>query len=773
MGARPARPRRSHRRSRRRLWSAFFHLGLLLIALLGAYASWTDHRIRTQFEGSRWALPARVYARPLELYPGLELSRDRLRHELERLGYRRVNEARSPGEYQESGERLRFHTRGFIFWDGVEPRRLVELEFAGGRVAQLGQPSGQALALLRLEPVQIGKIYPLHNEDRVLVRLDEVPPLLIQLLLAVEDRNYFAHRGIDPRAILRALVANIRAGAIRQGGSTLTQQLVKNFYLDEDRTLARKLNEALMALLLEWRYDKREILEAYLNEIFLGQDGPRSIHGFGLASEFYFGRPLSELAPHEFALLVALARGASYYNPRRHAERAAERRNMVLAMAVEQGHLGADQALAARRMPLGVIPQPLYGGSRHPAVMDLLRRQLRRDYQERDLRSQGLQIFTTLDPQLQEVAETAVRETVAELEQRRGSRDEPLEGALVVASADTGEVLAVVGSRRVDYPGFNRALDARRPIGSLIKPAVYLAALTPPARYQAWSPLDDGPYEWRDGQGRVWTPQNYDGEFHGVVPLSYALANSLNVATVRLGMDVGLPRVRATLQALGVEAPIPNYPSLLLGTLELSPLEVAQFYQTLASGGFHTPLRVIREVLGHDGGALKRYPLEVRRAVDPGPAFIVKYLLSEAVQNGTGRALVRSLPRALPLAGKTGTTNDLRDSWFAGFGGDLLGAAWVGLDSNEPAGLTGAAGALRVWSRFMEQAQPRPLDMTAPEGVVWQWIDPASGSRTDPDCPGARRVPFLADNLPMVYEGCRAVPRAAGDPPRLRGEWFQ
>jgi penicillin-binding protein 1B len=736
-----------------RTWS----VRLLILSFLAAlvWLIWTDHKVRTQFEGRRWALPARVYARPLELYAGKAQALSDTRSELALLGYREVSRVTEPGQYRVLGERLQVATRGFVFWDGREPPRALEIEFSGGRVRQLREgETKESLALVRLDPLEVARIYPRHNEDRLLVRRDEIPAGLVRALIAVEDKAYYRHPGVDPFAILRALMENLRAGEVRQGGSTLTQQLVKNFYLNPERTLGRKISEAIMALLLELRYSKEEILEAYVNEVYLGQDGPRAIHGFALAAQFYFGRPLAELSTAQLALLAGMVRGASLYNPRRHPSRALKRRNDVLGRMAKQGMLSRRDAELLSRASLGVTARASGIAIRFPAFTEVVRRQLRRIYREEDLENEGLQVFTSLDPIVQGRAEAALSERLTTLE--RGSRMPrgTLQGAVIAIHPENGEILALVGDRRSRYRGFNRALDARRPVGSLIKPAVYLAALSRPDRFNAVSSLEDRPFSWVDRRGVKWVPNNYTKETHGTVPLHEALARSYNLATVRLGMSVGTGEVRRTLARLGIPDDVPDYPSLFLGAIDLSALEVTQMYQTIASDGFHSPLHSIREVLTQDGRPLQRHGLIVRQTIAPAPAYLLKTLLTEVLVSGTAAQLSRAFRGALPLAGKTGTTDDLRDSWFVGFGGDMLATVWVGRDDNRPAGLSGAAGAMQVWSAMMRARPPSSLDLSPPEGIEWHWVDGVSGARTEAACPGARRFPFITPHRPARFRHC-------------------
>jgi penicillin-binding protein 1B len=678
-----------------------------------------DREIRTRFAGARWALPAQVYAAPLEIYPGVSLSRDALRRELVRLGYRVVRKLEGPGTFAVGRERIEVQTRPFIFWDGLQPSMRVEVDFDTQHVAEIYEPDnkqGRTLPL-RLDPMLIGSIYPTAGEDRVLVKLAEVPPLLAAGLIHIEDRNFEHHSGLDPLAIVRATWANLRAGRAVQGGSTITQQLVKNFFLNNQRTWRRKINEAFMALLLEAHYSKEEILEAYLNEVHLGQDGGRAVHGFGLASQFYFNKPLAELQAHEIALLIAVVKGPSFYNPRRNPERARERRDLVLSLLAQAGFIAPPDYQAALRKDLDVVSDTGGGVARYPAFVELVKRQLRGQYPETDLTDVGLRIFTTLEPRSQEALEKRLLQDLPRLEKGYKMKPDTLQVAGVVSSVQGGEVLGLVGGRDVRYPGFNRALDAYRPIGSLAKPFVYLAALMQPENYHLATMLNDEPIEIGLPNGTVWAPQNYDKELHGEVPLHSALAQSYNLATVHLGMAVGVGKVREIFRAAGLPQEPPPLPSLFLGALDLSPLEVSQLYGTLAASGYLTPLLAIREVVAQDGQPLVRYPLRVRQTLPEGPVYLLNWALQRVMTEGTGAGAYAYVPPSVQLAGKTGTTDDLRDSWFAGYGDDRVVVIWLGRDDNQPAGLTGAAGALQIWAPLVRDLGIKGLSGPPPPQV--------------------------------------------------------
>jgi len=753
--------------SRRRRWLRALLLATLVVALaIAGFALYLDFRVRAEFEGRRFALPARVFARPLELFPNLRLDEGALLGELTRLGYVKGLRGEEPGRYARAGATVSLVARPFTFWDGRQPPRPLTVSFDDGRVRALTDFQGNAVKLARLDPVWIGGIYPAHNEDRILVRLREVPPQLVQALLAVEDRSFRSHLGVDPRGIARALVSIVTGKGV-QGGSTITQQLVKNFFLSSERTLQRKFTEVLMALLLELHYDKDDILETYLNEIYLGQDRNRAIHGVGLAAQFYFGKPVDRLNLDECALLVALIRGPAYYDPHRHPERALERRNRVLAEMMQLGLVQQKTYEAARAAALGVRAKPGTGTSPHPAFMELVRRQLRRDYRDEDLKSEGLQIYTTLDPRVQAAAERGLRERLGQLERTRKGSDAMLEGAVVVTNSHTGEVQALVGGGDPLFQGFNRALDAARPIGSLIKPAIYLTALAEPQRYTLVTPLDDSPLVWKSRGAEDWRPENFDKTNHGMVPLRTALTQSYNVASARLGLALGIEKVQATARRLGVTRELPPFASTLLGAIELTPLEVAQMYQTIAADGFRTPLRAIREVLTADGRPLKRYGLSVEQAFDAAPVYLLTIAMQEVVREGTAQGLKHWLPPELAVAGKTGTTDEFRDSWFAGFTADRAAVVWIGYDDDRPAHLTGAAGALTVWGDIMARLPNDPLVPPMPDSVENVWIDPGTGLRADRDCAGAVELPFIAGSAPEESAPC------ARNPIKRLGNWFR
>ncbi len=738
------------------LLSAAFFCGCVYLAL-----SW-QHQVIEQFSGRKWQVPTKVYARPLELYSQADVSAERVIKELELLRYQKAARTSQlkPGTYQQrSPYELRLHTRGFDFWDSKESAQALTLTFSRNQLSQILNTNQAPIGIARLEPVLIGGIFPDHKEDRVLIQLEKTPPLLVHGLLLIEDRDFYKHSGLSLKSISRALVSNLKAGHVVQGGSTITQQLVKNFFLTQERTFSRKFKEAIFTLILEQHFSKNEILEAYLNEVYLGQDGPRAIHGFGLATQHYFGKSPNELLPHEIALLVALIKGPSYYHPGRNRERAINRRNLVL----EQLHLHqlitkADYEMALSR-PLSVLKNHHYSANRYPAFLDLVQRQLKDDYPKEALTSEGLRVFTTLDPNVQATTESAMHKVVKQLNET--DADTAIEGAAIVTHAQSGEVLAVVGSASARTSGFNRALDAYRPVGSIIKPAVYLAALESTPPYQLNSRIEDSPITITTQTGEEWSPENFSRSSHGSVFLQTALASSYNQATTRLGMTLGLHQTTAMLKKLGLKKDILEVPALLLGSIDLSPLEVAGLYQTIAADGFNVPIRSIQAVQQADGTLLNQYPLKVAQQISPTAIMLIKHALQQVVEQGTAQSLKNRFGSNSGLAGKTGTTNDLRDSWFAGMSKNRLGVVWLGRDNNQPTQLTGATGALRVWSEVMAPLNPQPVFNPITEDYQKVWLDSENGFPTSSKCPTAVEVILPTHLIPSERSRCTPPGRSS------------
>ena len=690
-----------------------------------------DHVVVHQFEGRRWTLPAQVYAAPLELYAGLALSSAELERELQRLHYRRADSATLPGTYRIAGERVDVALRAARFADETRPASLLSITTGAGGLQSLRDTTGREVPVLRLEPLLIGSIFPIHGEDRIIVTPQEVPPMLPAALKAVEDRKFDTHHGVDPVAMLRALWVNVRAHQIEQGGSTLTQQLVRSYFLSSRQTLSRKLKEAVMAIALDAHFTKGDLMNAYINEIFLGQDGTRAIHGFGLASQFYFGKPLAELDLSEVALLVAIVRGPSYYDPRRHPDRVRLRRDLVLKVMADQAIISAPQASAAAQRPLGVSSRP--AGAYYPAYLDFVRRTLRRDYRDEDLTEAGLSIYTSLEPRVQEEAERSLERELERLDRVHKEPHGRLEGAVVVTTPQSGDVIAIVGGRDVGYDGFNRALDAKRSMGSLVKPFIYLTALES-GHYNAATVVQDAPVDVKLVNGTHWRPENFTHQLYGPVPVVRALSESLNLATVGVGLSVGIGKVAQTLQRFGLPQPPAQVPAILLGAVDVAPIEAAQLFNGLANGGFRNPLRAVRAVISQDGKTVKAFPLQVTQVASPEVVYQLDRMLVHVMDHGTGRPARPLLPPALVVAGKSGTSSDYRDSWFAGFSGSHVAVVWVGYDNDQPTGFTGSAGALPVWAHLMGSLGTTSWNAPLPESLAEVQIEYPTGLRVVPGC---------------------------------------
>ncbi len=727
--------------------------------LIGAYVVRLDRVVRIRFDGQRFRVPSRVLSAPTLLYPGLDWSQSDLRATLGRLGYKEspsVTELQ-PGHYTWGSERAVLALRAFEHPSRAEDAHLVELELEGREIAALRElPSGRERSVVLLEPETVGAYYGPDREQRELVRLGEVPRSLIDAIISVEDQRFDSHHGIDPLRILGAFVANLRSGSITQGGSTLTQQLVKNFFLSPERKLSRKLQEAVMALIVELRYAKDEILECYLNEIYMGQRGATEVHGVGEASRLYFGKPVRELTLAESATLAAVIPGPNRLSPFDQTERARSRRNLVLDLMLEQGRIAAaahDAAVAEPLQPAPLVVEP----AEARFFLDALRRQLPEAYDFEALSSEGLEIYSTLDPRLQRLAARAVRDGLAALEKRfprLASKDpaKALQACLVAIQPQTGQILALVGSRSYGESQFDRCTQAHRQAGSTFKPFVYVAALEPqggaPSITLA-SEIDDEPLTIASPGAPVWRPANYDHEFHGRVPVREALARSMNVATARLAQHVGIERVAGVARRLGIESPLPLVPSLALGVADVTPLELARAYATLANAGVRPELRTWEDIVDPAGHAIPGRSPSFERVLDAGTAYLATSLLEEVVEHGTA-ASVRNAGLTGPIAGKTGTTDDEKDAWFAGFTPEMVVVVWIGFDEPRKIGLTGASGALPIWIRFLKDVTGGEVhgQFAMPSEVVQVDIDPASGALALEGCPSRRSEIFILGTEP-------------------------
>jgi penicillin-binding protein 1B len=741
-------------------------LGFLLLGagLVGAwYIKHLEAVLTAKFEGQTWKFPSKIYADTQLLYPGMAVSIGELEAKLRRLGYRSAAAVRSRGEYRVAKRdgTMELYLHDFVYPGGPFRGFPVRLVWQGNTLARIERAdSDEELFSLELEPELITGLYDRIWEERRVVPLSEVPPLLVKTILAVEDERFYRHRGVDPLAILRAAWVNLTSGGIVQGGSTLTQQLMKNFFLGDERTLQRKLKEALMALIAERKYSKQEILENYLNEIYLGQRGAQGIFGVWEGARFYFSKELPDLTVGETALLAGLIRAPNRYSPYRSVEAATRRRNVVLAKMLESGLISRSQYERAVKEKIQAR-ELIKVANDAPFFVDFLRKELAEQYSNEVLTAEGLSIFTSLDLQLQKIAESALATGLKRLEEtypflrRRGAEDH-LDGAIVVIKPQTGEIKAMVGGRDYQKSQFNRVSQARRQPGSVFKPFVYLAALMYGSedgarKFTPVTLVEDAPFTW-SYEGQEWQPDNYKSEYLGTVTLRRALERSLNSATARVAREVGIRHIREVAYRLGIQSPLPALPSLALGAVEVTPLEVARAFATLANNGVRTQPLSVKQVVAHDGQVLERRDIQVRKVITPQVAFLVNHMMKGVLDRGTGAA-ARAMGFTRPAAGKTGTTNDTKDAWFVGYTPDLLAVVWVGFDNQSKLGLSGAQAALPIWTDFMKRATAgMPVtDFVPPPGVVLVDVDPLSGQRATPNCPQVLREAFLEGDEPTGF----------------------
>ena len=723
----------------RSLWSLIWKLTLVGLAVVTFYAIYLDQIIAQKFEGQKWHLPAQMFSRSMALYPGAAVNHPQLMAELKLLGYRKVANPRQVGEFSASSTRIELWRRPFLHPEGNQAEQRVMISFDSEGVSSVKRMSDKReLAVFHLEPVLLDRIIAGDGEDRLFVPAPQMPQSIIDALILVEDRSFYDHHGVNPLAIARAALVNISAGRTVQGGSTLTQQLAKNFFLSSERSIVRKVREALMALIIDFRYSKDEILEAYLNEVYMGQDKARGVHGMGLASQFYFGRPVGELTVSQQAFLVAVIKGPSYYNPWRYPERAQERRDLVLRLLMENDKLTVAQYKAAAESPLGLRSSQKSVHQKLPAFFAVVKQELRERYGDSLLQQSGVKVYTTLDPMAQEAAEKAVSSTMASLDKRAKN----IQVGMVVTDKYTGGIAAMVGDKVPGYEGFNRAVEIRRPIGSLIKPFVYASALNQSDKFSLATPIDDKPITLKNEQGKTWSPKNFDKKFSGQVPLLTAIKDSMNVPTVNVGLAVGVDNVVSTLQKSGWDESVSPYPSMLLGAVNGSPLMVAQVYQTLADEGRYRKLTSITAVLDSQNQALDVSRAPSSQAIAPATDYLVQYAMNHVVRSGTAKRLGAAFP-GVRLAGKTGTSNDSRDSWFAGFDERNVAAIWVGQDDNSKTGLYGSSGAMAVYQAFLQQRPPLSLRMVPVNGVINGYFDRTTGVAKQANCDNIISLPAL------------------------------
>ncbi len=728
---------------------------LAFVAFLG-FVGYTYVVITKKFDSSRrWDLPSRVYSDATPLVPGLDYPRAILEPKLNHVGYHEVSQRVStPGEYRYVGKSLEIYLQNFDYPDMEFGATPVIVAFDGDEVRSIRRLADNVtLRGIRLEPELITSIFDNEMEDRLPVSIKAVPRHVIDAIIATEDKNFYHHEGISIRGTIGALITDLRSGQWTHGGSTLTQQLVKNFYLSPERTWRRKGVEALMAVLLEARYNKEEILESYLNEIYLGQNGAVQIVGVEQASQLYFGKHVTYLTLPEAATLAGMIRSPNVLSPLKYPDRAKPRRDTVLKLMLEQNKISQAEYEAAVASPLSVSRFPRTSRSA-PFFVDLVMRQLRETYPETQLKTEGLRIFTTLDTIMQRSAEQALEGGIAGLAKKYKhirTSPTPLEGVILTIQPGTGYVKALVGGRNYSKTQFNRAIQAKRQPGSLFKPFVYVTAMDPALGQNAYTPatvLEDSPIAVQVGKA-VWRPQNYDLRFHGNVPLREALANSYNIPAVRAAIKAGVPNVIKTATSIGVQSRLEPYPSIALGSFEVTPLEIAFAYSVFANLGVKAEPVSILAVATRDGKLLESREVKMKRVAPASVCYVVNDILQDVFNSGTA-AKVRQYGFTRAFAGKTGTTNNYRDAWLVGYSPRILTLVWIGFDDGHSVRLAGGEACIPIWTAHMNRVEGivPDVDWKRPDDVITRVIDPESGMLATPYCPQQRREIFVAGTEP-------------------------
>ena len=749
----------------RRAWLVVFAAGFLValiaVGILSYYWVLFGKQIDDRLHGERDRVLPHVYARPLELFRGQALGQPQLVDRLNDLGYAERARIEKPGEFL-----LEHDAVSLVPRDGDQNGIVVRVNFEAPRaptkVAVLPQviringltAGGNRVDRVTLEPPLLTALISTGREKRRQVPLASIPARMVQAVLAIEDRRFYDHPGVDVIRTIGAIVTNIRGDKkYLVGGSTLTQQLVKNFFLTPEKSLRRKLAEQYMAIILERRASKDEILEMYLNEVYLGQRGSYAVHGVAEAARLFFGKDVSNLTLPEAATIAGVIQSPYYWSPFVAADRCRERRNVVLRSMAEEGFVSADAEKRAEAEPIQVARQAL--DSQAPYFVDYVGQTLSEQYPGLTQAIGSLDVYTTLDLHLQRYAQDAITDGMAKVDQILAKRKRPrqAQAALIAVDPRTGEVLALVGGRSYNQSQYNRAVNARRQPGSVFKPFVYLAAFERAAA-EGRSDLtpatlvDDQPTSFVTTADQEWTPSNYENEYDGLITLRRALALSRNIATIKVAEMTGFDKVAALWDRIGVGTDAHAYPSITLGVFEASPIEIATAYTLFPNGGQVRPLRVLsRVVASGQSNVVPDQP--TKRIARPDTTYLVVNMMRSVINEGTG-AGARAAGFSLDAAGKTGTTNDLRDAWFVGFTPELLTVVWVGLDDNQPLGLSGTQAALPIWTSFMIRALAghANLPFAQPPGIVNVLIDRDTGKLAGPYCPRVFTEAFLSGTEP-------------------------
>lgn len=762
----------------RRRTAAFLILGvaglLLFSALAVTLAYYREIRadVDLAFQTYRWAVPSRVYSDRLALYAGLDIDKQGAIDRLLRMGYRKVPQPARPGEFASSPGLLEIAQRPLSHPTFGHPSRRVRLTLNTKRITRIeieGADGEQPVVFL--EPEALAALVGDSWQDRELARISEMPTALTMAVVAIEDRRFYRHPGIDLQGILRALIRDISKARLAEGGSTLTQQVVKNIILkDSRRTFSRKYRELVMAYAIDKEYAKEEILEKYLNEIYFGQDGPYEIRGIAAAARYYFGKPVAELNLTECASLAGIIHGPNKYLKDGVVNTAAftGRRNQVLDAMFRSQFVSETDLTSAKLEPAAIRagrpPRRLA-----PYFIDLLKRRLRTEYSTDGLTEEGLSIYTTLQTHIQTIAEKAVTQTLAGLEAKytRLRRSDPslqLQAAVVVLRPATGEIVALVGGRDYESTPYDRINQAKRQPGSLVKPFIYLTALAEatdstrtPGGFHPLYPMHDTPTTFLY-QGVSYRPDDYDKQTVGDTPAYIALSRSLNIPAVELLQSLSPNKVGQTLSDFGITSPFADILPSALGVNEVYPIELARSYAALAAGGSLPEVRVLSSVIDAGGALLEHTPLKSAEAANPVNVAIINSMLRQVVDRGTAHA-IRVAGLDMPLAGKTGTTSDGKDAWFVGYAPDMLALVWVGFDNGTPVGLTGSQAALPIWLRIFKALDLTGEDFTLPNGAEIHDVNPQSMSLDTAKCPASPNTVNLVFN-----EHLRPLPCPASQP---------
>lgn len=688
---------------------------LLILVIVFFYGFFLYIKIGRLINGKVWNFPISIYSRIINLEPGNLYSKKEILKFLKGTMYREVNTVMLPGEYSIEDNKIEFIRRSFDFPDLRENAFHVKLFFDKNSLLKIQNlENNRNFSFFRLEPKLITMLESPKGKQRVFIPRSKYPEILIKTLLAIEDKYFYEHDGINISSIGRAFLVNVMAGRTVQGGSTLTQQLVKNLFLTNTRSISRKINEMYMALILDWFYKKDRILELYLNEVYLGQDGNEQIRGFPLASLYYFGRPIDELNLDQYALLVGMVKGASLYNPWSNPDFALNRRNLVLLSLYNQGYIEKKIYIELSKRPLNIQPRGRVISS-YPDFIQLIQIETKEKLKNKTKNLSGIKIFTTLDIFSQNAIEKAVKIGIPLLKKKKKLKD--LQIAMIVVDKFTGEIQSLIGSANPKFYGYNRALQARRSIGSLSKPITYLTALSDPKKYQLNTWINDYPIAIKLDNGKFWIPKNNNYYFSGQVMLIDALTNSINIPTVNVSIDIGLENLMKTWFRLGVsKETITPFPSISLGAINLTPIEIAQVFQVIANGGYKTLLSSVRSIISDDGKVLYQSLPQSKNIESIEATYLTLYGMQKVVSSGTAKSL-GSIFKKFSLAGKTGTTNNLVDNWFVGIDGKQIVITWIGRDNNKSTKLYGSSGAMQIYQRYLEYQSPTPLVLKPPKNI--------------------------------------------------------